>query len=80
MPKKIRVGGMPPTLGVQTMNEAFDDYGTIVTSSIDVDPATGQSLGVGHIEYTTDQAGTNAINAMNGGTLGGATIRVTDDT
>jgi RNA recognition motif-containing protein len=79
MPKKIRVGGMPPYIGVTDMNAAFNSYGTIVASSIDLD-AAGQSLGVGHIEYTTDQSGTNAIAGMNGGTLGGATIRVTDDT
>lgn len=80
MPKKIRIGMMNVTTTQATMVGAFDDYGSIVASSIDVDPATGQSLGVGHVEYTTEQAGTNAINAMNGATLDGATIRVLEDT
>lgn len=80
VPKKIRVGQMNITTTQATMVAAFDDYGTIVASSIDVDPATGQSLGVGHVEYTSEQAGTNAIAAMNGGTLDGATIRVLEDT
>lgn len=79
MPKKIRIGQMPLTTSQATMDAAFDDYGTIVASSIDTDPATGQSLGIGHVEYTTEQSGTNAITAMNGGTLDGATITVEED-
>ncbi len=79
MPKKIRIGQMNITTTEATMNAAFDDYGSIVASSIDTNPTNGQSLGIGHVEYTTDQAGTNAIAAMNGGTLDGATITVEEE-
>lgn len=78
MPKKIRIGSMNVTTTEATLYSGFDNYGTIVAYTIDRDVA-GQSLGVGHVEYTTDQAGTDAISAMNNTTFDGATIEVTED-
>lgn len=78
--KRIRIGGMSITTTTTTMYNGFDDFGTIVSYSIDVDPATGQSLGIGHIEYTQDSMGQAAINAMNRATFDGSVIAVTEDT
>lgn len=79
MPRKIKIGEMSVTTTKATMDAAFDDHGTIVRSSIDINPANGQSLGIGHIEYTTEQAGTDAIAARHNTVFDGATISVTED-
>lgn len=75
MPKKIRIGSMSVTTTETTLYNRFDDYGSIVAHSIDRD-SFGNSLGVGHVEYTTDQAGTDAIAGANLTMLDGARIEV----
>jgi RNA recognition motif-containing protein len=78
MPRKIRIGAMSITTSETTLYNGFDDYGTILAHSIDRNEF-GQSLGVGHVEYNTEQAGTDAIAAKNNTVFDGATIEVTED-
>jgi RNA recognition motif-containing protein len=76
MPKKIFIGGLSLQTTNPTIQSNFAPFGTIVAYGINVDPATGQSLGTANVEYTTDQAGTAAIAAKNGTVLDGNTIAV----
>lgn len=78
MPRKIRIGAMSITTTESTLYSGFTGYGTIVAHTIDRGP-TGQSLGVGHVEYSTEQAGTDAIAAKNNTVFDGATIQVSED-
>lgn len=71
--KRIRIGAMSVTTTATTMVNGFDDFGTIVTSSIEY----GANSATGHIEYTQDSEGQAAINAMNGARFDGAIITVT---
>lgn len=75
MPKKIFIGSLSVTTTDPTINTTFAPYGTIVTAAINRGP-TGASLGTANVEYTTDQAGTDAIAAKNGTVLDGSTIVV----
>ncbi len=75
MPKKIFIGSLTLTTSDTTINTTFAPYGTIVTAAINRGP-TGASLGTADVEYTTDQAGTDAIAAKNGTVLDGSTIVV----
>jgi RNA recognition motif-containing protein len=75
MPKKIFIGSLTVTTTDATINRTFAPYGTLVSAAINRD-ATGQSLGTANAEYTTDQAGTDAIAAKNGTVLDGSTITV----
>jgi RNA recognition motif-containing protein len=75
MPKRIFIGSVSLTTTDTTIAATFAPYGTIVTSGIDLGGA-GQPLGTAHVEYTTDQAGTDAIAAKNGTVLDGSTITV----
>ena len=75
MPKKIFVGSLSATTSDPTINTTFAPYGTIVTAAVNRGP-TGASLGTANVEYTTDQAGINAIAAKNGTVLDGSTIVV----
>ncbi|MBA3544880.1 MAG: RNA-binding protein [Nannocystis sp.] len=75
MPKKIFIGSLSLTTTNVTIASTFSPYGTIVTSGIDRD-AAGQPLGTAQVEYSTDQAGTNAIAAKHLSVLDGNTITV----
>lgn len=78
MPKRIKIGMMNVTTTPTTLYNGFAGFGTIVDHSIDCDD-TGLSLGVGHIEYTTAQAGIDAIDTMHNVSFDGSVITVTED-
>lgn len=75
MPKRIFIGSVPFTTTSATINTTFAPYGTIVHAAINLDP-NGAPAGNANVEYTTDQAGTDAIAAKNGTQLDGQTISV----
>lgn len=77
MPKRIFIGGLSLTTTNATLNTNFSPFGTLVMLAVNLD-ASGQSLGNANGEYTTDQAGTNAIAAKNGTVIDGSTISVTE--
>lgn len=78
MPHKIRIGGMSVTTSESTLLATFRGYGDVVAHAIDKD-SYGRSTGVGHVEYSSAQAGTDAIAAKHGSVLEGATISVQAD-
>lgn len=75
MPKRIFIGSLSVNTTDSTVRSTFSPYGSIVTAAVDRGP-TGASLGTARVEYTTDQAGTDAIAAKNGTVLDGSTITV----
>jgi RNA recognition motif-containing protein len=75
MPKRIFIGSLSLTTTDVTVSSTFSPYGIVVSASINRN-AAGQSLGTAVVEYTTDQAGTNAIAAKNRTVLDGNTITV----
>lgn len=75
MPKKIFIGGLSATTTSPTIATTFAPFGTIVASGVNYD-GNGVSLGTANVEYTTEQAGTNAIAAKNGSVLDGRRITV----
>ena len=77
MPKRIFIGGLSLTTTNATLNTNFSPYGTLVSLAVNLD-AAGGSLGNANGEYTTDQAGTNAIAAKNGTVIDGSTISVVE--
>lgn len=79
MPKRIRIAQLNVTTTPATLYSGFVGFGTVVRHVIDTDEAGG-SLGIGHVEYDTDQAGTDAINTMDNTTFDGSVIAVTEDT
>ncbi len=77
MPKRIHIGGLGVTTTNQTLNTAFSPYGTLVSLAVNLDGAGG-SLGHADGEYTTEAAASAAIAGMNGATIDGHTISVTE--
>lgn len=76
MPKKIFIGSLSVATTDSTLNSTFSPYGTIVAGFINRDE-NGRSRGTGEVEYTADQAGTDAIAAKHLSILDGNTITVT---
>lgn len=77
MPKRIRIGSVPFTTTDTTINTAFAPFGTLVSLAINRD-AFGNSLGHADGEYTTEAAAAAAIAAMNGSTIDGSVITVSE--
>lgn len=75
MPKRIFIGGISVATTDTTIQSTFAPFGTLVEAAVDRN-LSGGSLGTAHVEYTTEQAGTDAIAAKNGTVLDGATITV----
>jgi len=74
MPKKIFVGDLNVTTTESTLTTVFSPYGTIVELTLNSFPSGPNTA---DCEYTTDAAGTAAINGENGSTIDGSTITVT---
>lgn len=74
MPKRIFIGSLSATTTSTSLLAGFSPFGTITASTINRD-AAGAPVSA-DVEYTTDQAGTDAIAAKNGTVLDGSRISV----
>ncbi len=74
MPKDIFIGGLATVTTTATLNTEFGAYGTIVSLDLHVNPTGG--LNTADCSYTTETAGTDAINGKNGTRLDGEVISV----
>ena len=78
MAKKIYVGNLSFQTNDDSLRHAFTLYGDVVSCTIVIDRYTNTSKGFGFVEMATDQAAATAIGAMNGQTLDGRQIRVSE--
>lgn len=62
----------------EDLREFFAPYGEVTSAKIISDRTTGQSRGFGFVEMSDDSAAKKAIDELNGGTVEGRTIRVTE--
>lgn len=62
----------------EDLREFFTPYGEVTSAKIINDRTTGQSRGFGFVEMSDDTAAKKAIEELNGGTVEGRTIRVTE--
>ena len=78
MGRKLYVGNLPYSATDQSLREAFSASGTVDTVSIITDRDTGQSKGFAFVEMATDQEAQAATQAMNGQTVDGRQIKVSE--
>ena len=71
MAKRIYVGNLPWSISSSDLQEMFGQYGEVTTAEVVMDRVTGRSRGFGFVEMTADDAGTAAIEALNGKDFGG---------
>jgi len=73
---KLFIGSLPYDLTEDELREAFAPFGEVRSVRIVVDRDTGRSKGFGFVEYTSDDAATQAVEEMNGSSLKGRSIVV----
>lgn len=78
MSKKLYVGNLPYTVTDTALRELFAPVGQVSSVSIITDRDTGQPRGFAFVEMADDAAALQAINQVNGKTLGDRTITVAE--
>ena len=62
----------------EDLRQFFTPFGEVTSAKVINDRETGRSRGFGFVEMSDDTAAQNAINDLNGGTVDGRAIRVTE--
>jgi cold-inducible RNA-binding protein len=76
MGKKIYVGNLDFDINDSELEEAFSQFGDIVSTVVVKDRNSGRSKGFGFIEFAQEADAQQAKEAMNGKELNGRTIKV----
>ena len=76
--KKLYVGNLPYSVADSDLQEAFGQYGTLLSASVIMDRETGRSKGFGFVEFDDDGAAEEAMNAMNGQDMQGRSLVVNE--
>ncbi|KAI3693506.1 hypothetical protein L1987_76449 [Smallanthus sonchifolius] len=67
---------IPPEFGVEDLANTFQAFGSVLSSKVFVDKATGVSKCFGFVSYDSPTAAQSAINTMNGYQLRGKKLKV----
>ena len=76
MSNKLFVGGLSFDTDDSGLHAAFAPFGDIKEAKVITDRDTGRSRGFGFVTYNNDGDASSAIEAQNGATLDGRTLRV----
>lgn len=76
MSNKLYVGNMSYQLEENVLEDAFNEFGKVLSVKIITDHATGKSKGFGFIEMETSEQAQNCVESMDGKELSGRPIRV----
>src|SRR5262245_22197256 len=76
MGNRLYVGNLAYSTMDQQLQEAFAEFGEVVSASVVIDRATGQSRGFGFVEFNSAEEAERAIESLNGSTLDGRSITV----
>jgi RNA recognition motif-containing protein len=78
MAKKLYVGNLSYHTTDDTLRQAFSVFGDIASCTVVIDRYTNSSKGFGFVEMGSEQAAEAAISGMNGQSLDGRQIRVSE--
>ena len=78
MAKKLYVGNLAFSVTDDELMQAFTSFGNIASARVVMDRMTGRSKGFGFVEMEDDGQADEAINKMNGQTIGGRPVRVSE--
>jgi len=76
MAKKLFVGNLSWNTKDELLYEAFAQFGEVTEAKVIFDRDSGRSRGFGFVSYADEQAGEDAMSAMDGTELDGRNIRV----
>lgn len=75
---KLYVGNLSYSLSDSDLEQAFSEFGEVTSAKIIMDRETNRSKGFGFVEFGSNEAATDAINAMNGKEVSGRTLVVNE--
>ena len=75
---RIYLGNLPYSSTEDDIEEAFRNYGEVVSVTIIRDRDTGRSKGFGFVEMPEDGEAQSAISALNGQEMGGRVLTVNE--
>ena len=78
MGKKLYVGNLPFSATDESLQEMFAQSGSVTSAKIIMDRDTGRSKGFGFVEMASEQEATDAIQKLNGQSVGGRAITVAE--
>ncbi len=78
MAKKIYVGNLAFSVTDDELQQAFASFGNVASARVVIDKMSGRSKGFGFVEIEDDGAADEAINKMNGQTIAGRAVRVSE--
>jgi RNA recognition motif-containing protein len=78
MGKKLYVGNLPFSATDESLQEMFAQSGSVTSAKIIMDRDTGRSKGFGFVEMSSEQEATDAIQKLNGQSVGGRAITVAE--
>ncbi|HTH13489.1 MAG TPA: RNA-binding protein [Spirochaetia bacterium] len=78
MAKKIYVGNLSFQTTDDSLRQAFSLYGDVASCAVVIDRYTNTSKGFGFVEMANEQAAATAISAMNGQSIDGRQVRVSE--
>ena len=75
---RIYVGNLPYSATDDSLRQAFEQHGSIVSANVIMDRDTGRSRGFGFVEFSSDDDGRSAITALDGTDMDGRALRVNE--
>lgn len=75
-PKKLFVGNLPYSTTEQELVDLFSQYGELVSVAVITDRMTGRAKGIAFVEFASEEAAAQAIEATNNMDLNGRNIMV----
>ena len=78
MGTKLYVGNLPFSISDEELAQAFQRFGTVTSAKVILDRDSGRSKGFGFVEMGSDDEAQQAIEGMNGQSLGGRTLTVNE--
>ena len=78
MAKKLYVGNLAFSVTDDELQQAFESFGAISSARVVMDRMSGRSKGFGFVELEDDKAADDAISKMDGQTIGGRPVRVSE--
>jgi hypothetical protein len=78
MGKKLYVGNLPYSVDDSALQTEFGKFGSVSSAKVITDRETGRSKGFGFVEMDSDDEANTAIEKMNGFSMGGRAINVSE--
>jgi RNA recognition motif-containing protein len=76
MNTKLYVGNLSYSSDQHRLREAFGPYGNVISATVVSDRETGRSRGFGFVEYASAEEAQRALEATNGLTIDGRSLKV----